>query len=627
MNIINILDKQTIDKIAAGEVVDRPSSIVKELCENAIDAKATSVSIEINDGGTTLIRITDNGVGVPSGEVKKAFLRHATSKIETSSDLSFIKTLGFRGEALSSIAAVSKLEFCTKTKEELTGSIYKIHGGEEILFEEAGLPEGTTVIVKDLFYNTPARLKFLKSAKTEAAYISEIIEKTALAHPEISFKFRSNNSIRLSTSGNGDLKDAIYAVYGKDITERLLKIDEDRPLLSVRGFIAQPEISRGNRNYENYFINGRYIKDKVVEAAIEDAYKGFQMKGTFPFTAFNILIEPELIDVNVHPSKMEIRFFDNQKIYDSLFEIISNTLDKASKIPEVRLETDTKEAVKHEDIPEPFEEKRKLGASESLVLNTNSFNEETAYKADAMISGDISGEHKDVNEMTDDNIAISVSNKPDPDLYVDAEQETLFKEEFLSKKARPDHRIVGYVFDTYWIVEYDGSMYIIDQHAAHEKVLYEELLEKIEKNENYSQKLMPPFIISLNMSQEEALSKCLSQFTQLGFVIEPFGEHDYQISEVPMSLYGINTKEHFLLMLDELSELRGKQSFEVLLDKVATASCKAAVKGGGRISVSEADALIDRLLSLDNPYNCPHGRPTMITMTKSELEKKFKRIV
>lgn len=656
MNTIKLLDKNTIDKIAAGEVVDRPSSIVKELVENAIDAGATSISIEIKDGGISLIRITDNGSGIAKDQIAIAFLRHSTSKINDASDLAFIHTLGFRGEALSSIAAVSQTELCTKTKDDLTGVIYKINGGVEESLSEAGLPNGTTLIVKNLFYNTPARLKFLKSAQTEAGYVMDIVQRIALSHPEIAFKYVANGSVKLSTSGNGSLKDAVYSVFGRDITANLLQIDDSDETLSVSGFIGKPEIARGNRNFEYFFINGRYIKDKIIQKALEEAYLGYQMKGTFPFAVLNINIEPELVDVNVHPSKMEIRFFNNEVVFNSVYEIIRNRITRRENIPLVSLSrANTAPPVPEEYVPEPFEQA--AARKPSLYTDSQDFKtirEETNYtgrysntlrssadnssyteQLESLQSYTKAADDMDILDTdtaedksfaANEGAAFTISSKLANE-NVPYEQSEIIIPDFVSKAARKSHSIVGEVFDTYWIVEYDDSMFIIDQHAAHEKVLYEKFINNLKNDKHYSQHIMPSIIVTLTQQEENILKKYMSSFTELGFEIEHFGGCEYMISAVPTDLYSLDNSILFLELLDDLSDISSKSGPEIIIDRVATAACKAAVKGGNRLSIAEANTLIDELLSLDNPYNCPHGRPTIISMSRTELEKKFKRII
>ena len=603
MNEIHVLDKHTIDKIAAGEVIERPLNVVKELMENSIDAGATMLSVEIKDGGTSLIRITDNGSGIEKEQIQKAFLRHSTSKIQNADDLSFVTSLGFRGEALSSIAAVSKVELCTKVKDSMTGTIYRMQGGEELSIEEAGLPDGTTVIVKDLFYNTPARLKFLKSAQTEAGYILDMVNKIALSHPDIAIKLTSNGSVRLSTSENGEPKDAIYAVFGREITSHLLPISATEENINLTGYLAKPEISRANRNFELFFVNGRYVKDPIISSAIEEAYKGYQMKGSFPFTVLSIQIEPELMDVNVHPAKMEIRFYDNERVYSFIRDAVSDVITGRESIPSFTIGKEEKPvAVPSKPVtPEPFEVNRLSSENTFVPTNTipDTVSEEIVYPSHI---------DKDTIEK-------------------DFQQTTLDEVAFISEQARKQHRLIGEILDTYWLVEFDDSLYIIDQHAAHEKVLYEKFMERLRSDQHYSQQLMPSMIVTLSPSEEEVLSKYQDEFRHVGFEFSHFGGSEYAISAVPADLYTLDDAALFVSFLDELGQIKTSLSSEMLLDRIATAACKAAVKGGNRISFAEANALIDQLLSLENPYNCPHGRPTIISMSRYELERKFKRII
>lgn len=591
MNEIRLLDKNTIDQIAAGEVVDRPSSIIKELVENSIDAGASAVSVEIRDGGISLIRITDNGSGIPKEQISLAFLRHSTSKIRDAADLSFIHTLGFRGEALSSIAAVSRTQLCTKTPQALTGTIYKINGGAEESIQDAGLPDGTTVIVKDLFYNTPARLKFLKSPQTEAGYITDVIHHICLSHPEIAFKYSVNGSLKVSTPGNGSLKDVIYAIFGRDITGHLLEVDDADENLAVRGFLGKPEIARGNRGFEYLFVNGRFIRDRILQKALEEAYIGYQMKGTFPFAVINIQMEPELVDVNVHPSKMEVRFFNNEAVFRSVYQILRRRITERESIPSVQIGKQESlkkpEPQKAASVPEPFEKRE----PSSLPL-PEAVKEPFPYTVPSRKEG--------------------AQSLPDT---------------FLDPVSRPKHRIAGVVFDTYWIVEFEDYIYIMDQHAAHEKVLYERIMKRLASQEHYSQSVLPPLILTLSSSEEAILQKHMEAFQETGFEVFHFGGSEYALRSVPADLYTVDWKRLFLEMLEDLKESSSNKGPEVMRDRIATAACKAAVKGGNRLSVTEADALIDELLELDNPYNCPHGRPTMIRISRSEIERKFKRIV
>lgn len=667
---IKVLDKYTIDKIAAGEVVERPANVVKELMENSIDAGATAISVEIADGGRKMIRITDNGCGIPKDQVRTAFLSHATSKISNADDLSFVTTLGFRGEALSSIAAVSDVEICTKTKDDITGIIYRISAGKEVSLEEAGLPDGTTVIVTNLFKYVPVRLKFLKTAQSEGNTISDSIEKIALSHPDISVKFTNNGAVRLNTSGNRSLKDVIYTVFGREMTSNLLEVRYSSDLLSVNGFIGKPEIARGSRAYENYFVNGRYVRDKIISSAIENAYKGFQMKGSFPFTVFNITIEPELMDVNVHPSKMEIRFYDSEAVYNCISEAVSSVLSGRENIPEIREETVADKLIRKHSAPEPFEENRRAAYSSpdddsmfddpdspaygkqisrddwnaysSHVVDDDYFlltterptynggystiiDDDDDYAYDQVFREHVPYSVRKQEYYKDNDENRSVDN--DPAAEPAYEQQSLFTDAFLSEQAREDHRIIGEVFDTYWIVQYGDKMFIIDQHAAHEKVLYERFMNRIRSRDLTSQTIAPGIIVTLSAAEEECLVRNMFRFELLGFQIDHFGGKDYIITAVPADLYGLNNAQLFLSFIDELVENPSPSSPEILNDRIATAACKAAVKGGNRISLEEADALIEELMGLDNPYNCPHGRPTIISMSRSELEKKFKRII
>lgn len=635
---IALLDQNTIDKIAAGEVVERPSSVVKELVENAIDADATAVTVEIKEGGKALIRITDNGDGIPHDQVRRAFLRHATSKIQKVEDLEHIVSLGFRGEALSSIAAVSQVEVITKTPSAMSGTRYVIEGGVEKALEEIGAPEGTTFLVRNLFYNTPARSKFLKTDTTEAGYISNLMEQMALSHPDISFKYIQNGQVKLHTSGNYSRKDVIYHIYGRDITKELLELHFENEFLTMEGFVGKPVLSRGNRNFENYYINGRYVKDKIITRAIEDAYKGFMMQHKFPFAVLEIQMEGNDLDVNVHPSKMEVRFSKGQEVYEAVHQAILEALKRQEMIPEVELEKRTlpppkKEPVKKGEIPEPFEARRreKLGLQETPQIR-----ERSTYTADAEkmekrlleLSSQI-GNQKSGNKQDSVNLGIQEDDKPSIQVSADmaGSQMELFEEPVLSAQARPRHRLIGQVFETYWLVEYDAHFYIIDQHAAHEKVLYERLVQAFHNQEITSQYLSPSLIVTLNLQEIQVLEENLSLFTDFGFEISPFGGKEYSIDAVPANLYGLTEGEVFTELLDLLGEGQTKPTFDIFAGRLATMACKAAVKGNHTMSFAEADKLIDELLTLDNPYHCPHGRPTIVSMSKYELERKFKRIV
>lgn len=645
---IMLLNQETIDKIAAGEVVERPSSVVKELVENAIDAKATAITVEIKEGGISFIRITDNGCGIEKKQVPIAFLRHSTSKIRSVEDLLNIHSLGFRGEALSSIAAVAQVELITKTYDELTGTRYVIEGSKEVADEEIGAPDGTTFIVRNLFYNVPARRKFLKTAQTEGGYISDLMERMALSHPDVSFKFINNGQTKLHTSGNGNEKDLIYHIYGRDITASVLKVEQQTELFQIRGFIGKPMVSRGNRNYENYFINGRYIKSALLSKAVEEAYKGFLMQHQYPFCVLYFDIHSDLLDVNVHPTKMELRFSQNEQIYRLLYEIIRNTLTHKDFIPEVPVEEKKTAAAPEikEPAPEPFEvrrlnEIRKAVAADSpyepkypsytkksstdvffsrMKQNTKS---PLTAKEESLFAKPLASTPETEDVPKED----SVSMVREPDIpYV---QQTLeqIDSHFLTKDARKKHKIIGQLFDTYWLVEFEDKLFVIDQHAAHEKVLYEKTMKKVLEQLFSSQAVSPPIILSLNQEEIAAMERYQDELTRFGYEIEPFGGKEYAITAIPADFSDIDMRSMFLELLNDFTELSGKTTPELILEKVASMSCKAAVKGNNRLSRAEIETLIDELLQLDNPYNCPHGRPTIISMSKYEIEKKFKRIV
>lgn len=665
---IQLLDQATINQIAAGEVIDRPSSVVKELLENAIDAKATAITVEIKDGGISFIRITDNGCGIEKDQVRKAFLRHATSKLHTIDDLLDIGSLGFRGEALSSIAAIAQVELISKPPEAMLGISYQIEDGEEKSLTQIGAPDGTTILVRNLFYHVPARKKFLKTAATEGNYINQLMENMAMLRPDISMRFINGGQNKLYTSGNGRLKDLIYTIYGREISSNVLEINYECPLFTVTGYIGKPIISRGNRTFENYYINGRFVKSRLIAAAIEQAYKPFMMQHRYPFTVLHIKIKPELIDVNVHPAKMEVRFQQENEIYELLAGAIENTLRGKEFIPDVSDDGKAEKKVQEKQkLPEPFE-RRRLQAMKEIIppppAEHKSQNEqkpsaehktqseqklprnEEQLKVPSKLSEPVceykaekkqtikdsdskwesaSGIHKRIGQ----DVSQTVNQMPtQPEQKLEKpEQQTLFTEPLLSEKARIHHRLIGQLFDTYWLIQYGNQLYIMDQHAAHEKVNYERLMEAYRKKERITQFVSPPMVISLTRAEEAILEEFKSEFERIGFTIEPYGGREYAISEIPANLYGINEKELFLEMLSDLEDRGSMQPSELIASKLASMSCKAAIKGGQKISFKEADALVSQLLTLENPYACPHGRPTIITMTKYELEKKFKRIV
>lgn len=636
MRKIAVLSQNTIDKIAAGEVVERPASVVKELVENAIDAGATAITVEIKEGGISFIRVTDNGGGIPKEQVPLAFLSHATSKITQAEDLLQITSLGFRGEALSSISAVSQMEVITKAPEDFMGVRYVIEGGQEKVLEDVGAPNGTTMLVRNLFFNTPARKKFLKTAMTEAGYVSSYMEQLALSHHNISFKYMVNGQLRLHTSGNANLKDVIYGIYGRDITRELLPVQYEVSGLSVSGFIGKPSIARGNRNFENYYINGRYVKSKLLMKAIEEAYKPYMMQHKYPFVCLQYDIHGEDVDVNVHPTKMEVRFQNQSAIYNATYDLITDALAGKEIIPEVSLTPkpavgEKQAQIKEEKIPvpEPFEKNRI--AEEKPVyapvgLRPASAEPKTESKAEPInVNEPIKPREPEIQAKPEEQKKEAFPKEKQA--VEKAEQLELFDNRLLSKEARIHHRIIGQLFDTYWLVEYDNKFYIIDQHAAHEKVLYERFLKEFAKKEILSQMISPPSLISLNLQESNLLKANLEIFREFGFEISEFGGKEYSIHAVPANIYGVSVQELFIQILDSLEQEHVSKTPDILAERIATAACKAAVKGNNRLSVKEADALIDELLNLENPYNCPHGRPTIISMTKYELEKKFKRIV
>ena len=738
MRKIAVLDKHTIDKIAAGEVVERPSSVVKELVENSIDAGATAVTVEIADGGKKLIRITDNGGGIEASQVPTAFLSHATSKIEKVEDLENIASLGFRGEALSSIAAVSQVELITKTPSAISGVRYVIEGGVEQSLEEMGAPDGTTFLVRNLFYNTPARSKFLKSDSSEANYIGTMMEQLALSHPEISFKYIQNKQVKLHTSGNYNVKDVIYNIYGRDMAKALLEVSYENDFMKIEGFAGKPEVSRGNRSFENYYVNGRFVKNNIITKAVEDAYKGFVMQHKFPFVSLHIQMTGNDLDVNVHPRKLEVRFARGAEVYDGIFEAVHNALVHRELIPVVPVgkeERAAKEAaVKRGAVPEPFEKSRRSepftsseNAKEQMRTfdppyktqneynkNVSSVQEQNFYQAkpftreeEALFAGSLkensaplkedalkenrfkenieeenirrkapaqkTSEKESVNVSEtdipgtqpvqeksanlfqkensekaalelepDENVpsqeATSQKMLPENEIFSQTSEEVsenqekpeqleLFQEKLLAPESRSRHKLIGQLFDTYWLVEFENQFYIIDQHAAHEKVNYERFVKHFKEQSIESQYLSPPLVVTLNMDEQARLKANEEYFTKYGFEIEPFGGREYCISAVPSNLYGFHEEELFLEMLDSLGTEGTKDAFDLFTSRLATMACKAAVKGNHQMSALEADKLIDELLTLDNPYNCPHGRPTIIAMTKTEIEKKFKRIV
>lgn len=681
MSKIQVLDQITIDKIAAGEVIERPASIVKELVENAIDAGAGAIAVEIKEGGISFIRITDNGCGIAKEDVSNAFLRHSTSKIRSVDDLTDIHTLGFRGEALSSISAVSRVEMITKTREHDYGITYRIEGGKELSIEETGAPDGTTFLVRQLFYNTPARRKFLKTPMTEASHVADLVTRLALSHPEISFQFINNGQSKIHTSGNGNLKDVIYHIYGREIASHLLEVKAENDHLQLSGYIGEPIVSRGNRNFENYYINGRYVKSQMISKAIEDAYKDFTMQHKYPFTVLHITVKGDLLDVNVHPTKMEVRFGNQQEVYNFICEAIGRSLHHEELIPHVDVPDPPKapevsfattsipkdnidgikkqstlsnsqnnlakkqsvlskkpSAVGKKDLDYFMEQMRERVISSHKKEQTTVPPEKTVSKkdvADEIVVQNALKEKKTIYQSVPVQPVLKPS-KPEPPVApkpqrtpeTKPEQLNLFDEKLLDRQSIKEHRIIGQLFDTYWLIEFQNSLYIIDQHAAHERVLYEKTLRGMKNRDYTSQNISPPIILNLSMGETQLLEKYMDQFTRIGFEFENFGPDSYAVCAVPDNLFSIAKKDLLMEMIDSLSdEIYTGLTPDVVDEKIASMSCKAAVKGNMKLSFAEADALIGELLSLDNPYHCPHGRPTIISMSKKEIEKKFKRIV
>lgn len=644
--MIKVLDQNTINEIAAGEVIEKPSSVVKELVENAIDSGATAVTVEVKGSGLSFMRVTDNGQGIPRDEVGLAFLRHATSKLVSALDLLSISSLGFRGEALASIAAISQVELISKTADAVTGIRYQIHGGSEVSSEEIGCPQGTTVIVRNIFYNTPARKKFMKTDATEISYIYDLMCRISMSHPEISFKLIVNGTDKLFTSGNGKLKDIIYHIYGRDITSNLLEISAENDFMKISGYIARPCISRGNRSFEGYYVNHRYIKSTVLTKAIEDAFRTFVMIHKFPFTEIYFDVKPELIDVNVHPTKMELKFSNEQDVYSFTYKSVRETLLFKELIPDVspgkeqRPETFSQRNVGKN--PEAFENVRRGELTVNSPQNdsqqispdmprqvvevidmTAGKADETPYEShDKTYSYTQSESAQKTARKAPDHVSES---SPDYSARAKYVQQDMFTEKFLTKEARTRHRLIGQLFKTYWLIEYDGKFFIMDQHAAHEKVKYEELMENYRNKKIYSQYLMPPAVVTLSAAEAEFLRDNMDMFEALGYQVEGFGGREYKLTAVPDNLFGLDGRELFIDFIAEASECK-KVTIDVFIHKLSTMACKAAIKGNTEISFKEADALIDQLLKLENPYTCPHGRPTVISMTETEIEKKFKRI-
>ena len=690
MAVIHVLDKHTAELIAAGEVVERPASVVKELLENSIDAGATQVTVSIESGGVKLIEISDNGTGIEAEYISTAFIRHATSKIETPDDLTNIHTLGFRGEALASIASVARVELTTRTEVDEFATVYRIEGGEEKSLEEIGAPEGTTFLIRNLFYNVPARRKFLKQPQTEGSYVADLMEHLALSHPDISIKFIVNGQVRFQTSGNNQLKEVIYRIYGKEVTDHLIDFSLNGKSVRVRGFLGKPEQNRSNRNFEIFFVNGRYVHNDVLQKAVEEGYKQYLMQHKFPFCVLHFEFEPEDIDVNVHPAKMEIRLQHGAEVYAEIAAAIRDRLHEIELIPDVLLTEEKEQTPQIRQAPEPFEVNRTYmeriqEPAAEYTRNQRQSGEQVAVRADYASENTVEKDRTENGTESDlagsDSASLDVgqesgfagmqyeTSRQEPDMV--AEEETpyqaklsvqkilgdhpvnttesdlhhniiksaehilvekpvqldLFEENFVDVKSRESYQILGQIFDTYWLIAFKDKLFIMDQHAAHEKVRYERLLKELKNKTVASQQITPPVVLHLDSKEEQALLSYRDYFTSLGFEIEEFGTGSVAIRSMPVDLYGCEEMEFFREVLDELCENPMKDQPDVILNKLASMACKAAVKGNNSLTLEEVSALLDEMLTLDNPYHCPHGRPTIISMSRYEIEKKFKRIV
>lgn len=668
MGKIHLLDKSTIDQIAAGEVIDRPVSVVKELTENAIDAGAAAITVEIEQGGIAMIRVTDNGGGISSEDLHNAFLRHSTSKISEANDLLTVASLGFRGEALSSIAAVSRTEMITRTHNSLVGSRYVIEGGQELSLEEAGAPEGTTIIVRDLFYNTPARKKFLKSPQTEGGYISDMVSKLALSRPDISFRLIMNGQTRIHTSGNHNLKDAIYHIFGRELTRQMIPVSYKSSFFQVDGFIGKPVAARGNRSCEIYFINKRYIRSNIVCKAIEEGYRNFLMQHKFPFTVFHITIDPEFTDVNVHPSKMELRFRNQEYLYEELTAAVRRTLTEGELSPDMNVpsarktgsqagqgqsmqgqagqDRQGKTGILQGQAGAGYPMKGQPGAG-SFLDGQDQAEQGSPAPAAAGKAGqsfDQSGKgspdklpHIEPFEFNRNQQYIKEEQAAfEARQAEDLHQQHLFKDKILSVDALSEIRLIGQVFDTYWIMQYHDQLMIIDQHAAHEKVNYERIIKELKARRFTTQQMNPPAIVTLTPGQQLQFDQMKGILAEAGFEIEPFGGSEYAVYGMPDNLTGMDPMDFLMELLeytprqDGADQKRKRQEVmtpDAVYEKAASLACKASIKGRQHISFAEAEHLLAELVTLENPYTCPHGRPVMIRMTERELEKEFKRIL
>ena len=689
MGKIVLLDELTINKIAAGEVIERPASVVKELVENSIDAGATNITVEIQNGGISKIRIIDNGSGMSKDDLEFAFERHATSKIRKAADLENVKSMGFRGEALASIAAIAHVELVSKTEDDNIGHKIVVEGGKILEIEDSASQKGTTITVSNLFFNTPVRYKFLKKDFTEAGYIEDAVTRIAIANPNIAIKLINGNKTIIQTNGNGDLKTVIYTIYGKEIAEGLLEVNYEYEGIKVTGAIGKPEIARNNRSYQMFFVNKRYIKDKTLSAGVEQAFKGLIPIGKYGVVVLNIEIEPNKIDVNVHPTKLEIRFQEEQKVFKAIYHSVKDTLLKGDLVKEVEREPVVEEQklevnqepvkleenqIKTEQVVEPKVEtedikksgfmglfKKKEKDADEFIENysTNTLQEifaqksagqpeeveiptqEQKNKMEDIIEKQKELENPKVEEPTSkdfDEMYVKTfgklpetqkieenSNKIDIKTLKEVENISVFEEKD-NYNTIPKYKFIGALFSTYLVIEMKDEIYIIDQHAAHERVMYEKVKKNFYNNmEKDSQIMLLPDIIELSHKERAIVKENTDLFKKAGFIIEEFGDNTIRLIGVPSLCMDLDTKELFLEILDEIDTvaITAKQEKE---DKfISTIACKAAVKANMKLTNEEVDTLMRQLLVLPNPFTCPHGRPTAIKMTRYDIERKFNR--
>ncbi|MBQ9280062.1 MAG: DNA mismatch repair endonuclease MutL [Clostridia bacterium] len=696
MGSIVLLDELTINQIAAGEVIERPANVVKELVENSLDAGATSVTVEIENGGITLIRITDNGKGIAPDDVELAFERHATSKIRRAEDLIKVSTMGFRGEALASIAAIAKVELVTRTKDSEMGTKIVVEGGDILSKEECGAPFGTTITIRELFFNTPVRYKFLKKDFTEGGYIETAVERIALINPDVAFKLINNRKEVIRTSGSASMTDVVYNVFGKDIAQNIVDVNFEFENIKVTGVVGKPEIARSNRSNQLFYVNGRFIKDKTLSAATEEAYRTLIPHGKFGFCVLNIQLPAELVDVNVHPAKLEVRFSEEGKVFKAVHYAIKNTLLGADLIREdKRIDGTPNEPVKENTTkfdtsavagsafsmgealynPEgkksvhdyktsitsdtnviPLEdlkkEKRSLfnlfkGKAETEVdeetslekeyvievEETNSDNNSIIQKMEEEENKSVQKRFADAVEIEDPNILenlkvenITSSDKGDVEGNETQEIKSFYEQDFNEKAPIPEYEILGVAFNTYIFIQLDDDVYILDQHAAHERVLFEKIRENFYRaGGKETQMLLLPDILEVSKKDMHMIKNHLDLFEQAGFAIEEFGENTIKINGVPAICFEMNTKDLFMDILDGIDITNRTNAHDIEQKFIATVACKAAVKANMKLDIKEIRGLLDQLMLIENPFTCPHGRPTAIRISKTEIEKKFER--